>query len=105
LTEPSAPRKQNVAKVTSKMVVIPGHGGLANQADLVLFRDVPVEMRDKISALKKQDKSLAEVIAAKPGLARTTNGESPSRGLSTLLLWCAGASEKSAPGPMCQEIW
>jgi hypothetical protein len=62
------------------------------------FRDVPVEMRDKISALKKQDKSLAEVIAAKPGLARTTNGASPSSGPPTLLLWCTCASEKICTG-------
>jgi glyoxylase-like metal-dependent hydrolase (beta-lactamase superfamily II) len=60
----------NVAKVTSKTIVIPGHGALGNKADLVLFRDVMVDMRDKISALKKQGKSLAEVVAAKPG-ART----------------------------------
>src|ERR1700693_3780257 len=60
----------NVAKVTSKMIVISGHGALGRKADLVLFRDVLVEMRDKISALKKPGKSLAEVIAAKPG-ART----------------------------------
>jgi hypothetical protein len=43
---------------------------LGGKADLVLFRDVLVDMRDKISALKKQGKSLAEVVAAKPG-ART----------------------------------
>jgi hypothetical protein len=60
----------NVAKLTSKMIVIPGHGALGSKADLVLFRDVLVEMREKISALKKQGKSLAEVVAAKPG-ART----------------------------------
>jgi len=50
--------------------VIPGHGALGGKADLVLFRDVLTEIRDKVSAMKKQGKSLAEVVAAKPG-ART----------------------------------
>jgi glyoxylase-like metal-dependent hydrolase (beta-lactamase superfamily II) len=60
----------NVAKVSSKTIVIPGHGALGAKADLVQFRDVMVEIRDKVSTLKKQGKSLAEVVAAKPG-ART----------------------------------
>jgi hypothetical protein len=34
---------------------------------LILFRDVLVEIHDKVAALKKQGKSLAEVVAAKPG--------------------------------------
>jgi glyoxylase-like metal-dependent hydrolase (beta-lactamase superfamily II) len=57
----------NIAKVTDKTIVIPGHGAVANKADLVLFRDVLVEIRDKVAALKKQGKSLPEVVAAKPG--------------------------------------
>jgi glyoxylase-like metal-dependent hydrolase (beta-lactamase superfamily II) len=60
----------NLAKVTDKMIVIPGHGAVGGKADLLLFRDVLVEMREKVAALKKQGRSLAEVIAAKPG-ART----------------------------------
>ena len=39
----------------------------AARADLVLFRDVLVEIRDKVAAFKKQGRSLPEVIAAKPG--------------------------------------
>src|SRR5580693_8876537 len=57
----------NIAKVTDKTIVIPGHGAVGNKADLVLFRDVLVEIRGKIAALKKQGKSLPEVVAAKPG--------------------------------------
>jgi hypothetical protein len=91
--------------VNSKVIVISGHGALGNKTDLVLFRDVLVEMRDKISALKKQGKSRAEVIAANRALARTTNGASLSRGLPTLLPWCTRASEKPAPGHIRQEIW
>ena len=57
----------NIAKVTDKEIVIPGHGAVGGKADLILFRDVLVEIRDKVAALKKQGKSLPEVIAAKPG--------------------------------------
>ncbi|MGA8034670.1 MAG: MBL fold metallo-hydrolase [Candidatus Acidiferrales bacterium] len=60
----------NVATVRDSMIVVPGHGALGRKADLVLFRDVLVELRDKVAALKKQGLTLAEVIAAKPG-ART----------------------------------
>jgi glyoxylase-like metal-dependent hydrolase (beta-lactamase superfamily II) len=60
----------NIAKVTDKMIVIPGHGAVGGKADLILFRDVIVNIRDKVAALKKQGRSLAEIVAAKPG-ART----------------------------------
>jgi glyoxylase-like metal-dependent hydrolase (beta-lactamase superfamily II) len=57
----------NIANVTDKTIVVPGHGAVAGKADLVLFRDVLVEIRDKVAALKKQGKPLPEVVAAKPG--------------------------------------
>jgi glyoxylase-like metal-dependent hydrolase (beta-lactamase superfamily II) len=60
----------NIATVTDKMIVIPGHGAVGAKADLILFRDVMVELRDKVAALKKQGRTLAEILAAKPG-ART----------------------------------
>jgi glyoxylase-like metal-dependent hydrolase (beta-lactamase superfamily II) len=56
----------NIAKVTDKMIVIPGHGAMGGKADLILFRDVLVEIRDKVAVLKKQGKPLVEVVAAKP---------------------------------------
>jgi len=60
----------NIAKVTNSMIVIPGHGAVGGKADLILFRDVMVEQREKVAAMKKQGRTLAEVIAAKPS-ART----------------------------------
>src|SRR5580698_5946842 len=57
----------NIAAVTDKTIVIPGHGAIGGKADLVLFRDVLVEIRDKVAALKKQGKSLPDIVAAKPG--------------------------------------
>jgi glyoxylase-like metal-dependent hydrolase (beta-lactamase superfamily II) len=94
----------NVAKVTSEMMGIPGHGTLGHQADLLLSCDVLAEMRDKISALKKPGQSLAEVIAAKSAARTDDEWASPSSGVPTLLLWCTGASEKSVLGHMRQEI-
>jgi glyoxylase-like metal-dependent hydrolase (beta-lactamase superfamily II) len=56
----------NLAKVTDKMLVIPGHGDVGGKADLILFRDVLAGIRDKVATLKKQGRSLEEVVAAKP---------------------------------------
>ncbi len=56
----------NLAKVTDNMLVIPGHGEVGGKADLVLFRDVLAGIRDKVAALKKQGRSLEEVVAAQP---------------------------------------
>ncbi len=56
----------NIAKVTAKTIIIPGHGAVGAKADLELFRDVLVDIRDKVAALKKQGRSLSETIAAKP---------------------------------------
>ena len=60
----------NLSKVTDTTIVIPGHGEVCGKTDLMLFKDVLVEIRDKVASLKKQGKSLDEVIAAKPS-ART----------------------------------
>jgi len=60
----------NIAKVTDKMMVIPGHGAVGGKADLILFRDVLVSIREKVAALKKKGMSAEDVIAAKPS-ART----------------------------------
>jgi glyoxylase-like metal-dependent hydrolase (beta-lactamase superfamily II) len=57
----------NIASVTEKTIVIPGHGSVGGKADLILFREVLVEIRDKVAALKRQGKPLTEVVAAKPG--------------------------------------
>ena len=56
----------NVAKVTNKTIIIPGHGPVGNRAQMIEFRDMLSAIREKVSALKKQGRSLAEVVAAKP---------------------------------------
>jgi glyoxylase-like metal-dependent hydrolase (beta-lactamase superfamily II) len=56
----------NVAKVTDKTIVIPGHGPIGNKSQLIEFRDMLVSVREKVADLKNQGKSLDEVVAAKP---------------------------------------
>jgi glyoxylase-like metal-dependent hydrolase (beta-lactamase superfamily II) len=57
----------NLAKVSATTIVIPGHGTVTTgKADLTLFRDVLADAREKVAKLKKQGRTLEEVIAAKP---------------------------------------
>jgi len=46
--------------------VIPGHGRLCDQPDVVEYRDMVVIIRDRILALVKQGKTLEQVLAASP---------------------------------------
>ena len=56
----------NLAKVTDKMIVIPGHGAVGNKSQLAFYRDLLVGTREKVATLKKQGKSLDEIVATKP---------------------------------------
>lgn len=46
--------------------VVPGHGEVSGRKELVEFRDMLSSIRDNVAALKKQGKTLEQVIAAKP---------------------------------------
>jgi len=59
----------NLAKITEKMIVIPGHGEVADKSQLAFYRDLLVGTREKVAAHKKQGKSLDEIVAAKPTAA------------------------------------
>lgn len=52
-------------RVTDTSIVIPGHGAVGNKADLVLFREVLVEIRDKVAALKNRVSLCLRLFAAK----------------------------------------
>jgi len=56
----------NVARVTDKTIVIPGHGPIGNKSQLTEFRDMLVTIREEVAALKKQGRSRDEVVATKP---------------------------------------
>jgi glyoxylase-like metal-dependent hydrolase (beta-lactamase superfamily II) len=55
----------NLAKVTDTMIVIPGHGAVAGKSQLAFYRDLLVGTREKVAALKRQGRSLDEIVAAK----------------------------------------
>ena len=52
--------------------VIPGHGRLCEQMEVVDYRDMVVTLRDNIADLIKQGKTLAQIKAAHPALAYET---------------------------------
>jgi len=56
----------NIARVTDKTLVIPGHGPVGDKSALIEFRDMLVTIRDKVAALKHLGKSLDEIVAAAP---------------------------------------
>jgi glyoxylase-like metal-dependent hydrolase (beta-lactamase superfamily II) len=57
----------NLAATTDETIIIPGHGKpVSNRAELREFRDMLVNVRDNVAKLKKQGRSHAETVAAKP---------------------------------------
>ncbi len=59
----------NLAKITEKTIVIPGHGKIGGKPELTEYRDMLVTIHDRVAALKREGKSLEEIIAAKPTAA------------------------------------
>jgi glyoxylase-like metal-dependent hydrolase (beta-lactamase superfamily II) len=45
----------NLAKVTDKTIVLPRHGAVGGKADLVLFRDVLVDIRDELPLSRNRE--------------------------------------------------
>ena len=56
----------NLAAVTDRTIVIPGHGPVSNKAQLRDYRDMLVAVREKVAGLKKQGRSLDEIVTANP---------------------------------------
>ena len=52
--------------------VVPGHGRLSEQMEVVEYRDMVVIMRDRIADLIAKKKTLADITAARPGLPYET---------------------------------
>jgi glyoxylase-like metal-dependent hydrolase (beta-lactamase superfamily II) len=47
-------------------IIVPGHGEVSNRANFIEFRDMLSAIRANVARLKKQGKTLAETVAAKP---------------------------------------
>ena len=57
----------NLAASTDSTIIIPGHGKpVSNKSELTAFRDMLVDIRDKVAALKKAGRTLPETVAAMP---------------------------------------
>lgn len=51
---------------SEKTLVVPGHGPVGTRAQLAEYRDMLVGVRDNVARLKRQGKTLDEVLAAAP---------------------------------------
>jgi hypothetical protein len=64
----------NLAAATENTIIIPGHGKpVSNKAELKEFRDMLIDIREKVAGLKKSGRTLAEAIAAKPTAVHDAN--------------------------------
>jgi glyoxylase-like metal-dependent hydrolase (beta-lactamase superfamily II) len=59
----------NLAKVTEKTIVIPGHGKIGGKPELTEYHDMLVAIHDRVAALKREGKSFEEIVATKPTAA------------------------------------
>jgi hypothetical protein len=57
---------QALAMGNESTKIIPGHGPLGTKATLKQYRDVVATVRDRVAALIKQGKSLADIQATAP---------------------------------------
>jgi glyoxylase-like metal-dependent hydrolase (beta-lactamase superfamily II) len=65
-----AASEANLATATNNTIIIPGHGKpVSNKSELKDFRDMLVDIRDKVAALKKTGRTQQEIVAAKPTAA------------------------------------
>jgi len=58
--------KKNLQYGTAKTLIVPGHGPVGDKAQLQQFHEMLMGSRVAVAAEKKQGKSLAETVAAKP---------------------------------------
>ena len=61
--------ESSLAMVGAKTIVVPGHGPVGGQAELREFRDMLATVRERVGVLKKQGKTLDEVVSAAPTAA------------------------------------
>lgn len=68
-----AAAEANIAETTDRTIIIPGHGApIATRQQLLDFRDMLVEVRSNVAALKRRGLSLEATIAARPTAAHDT---------------------------------
>ena len=82
----------NLSRVSEKTIVIPGHGKIGGKPEMTEYRDMLITVHDRVAALKKEGRSLEEIIAAKPTAAYDSKwaGSFITGDVFTKLVW-AGA--------------
>ena len=60
---------KTLAFVGADTQIVPGHGPVGTRAELASYREMLVGCRASVAAIKKQGKTLAETVAAKPTAA------------------------------------
>ena len=82
--------------------MIPGHGRIADEADVVEYFDMMAIMRDRLQDAVKKGMSLAQVKAA--GLARDYEGRyGAGQGASTTDALIEAAYRSLSPAPAAQK--
>lgn len=61
--------RTGVSMSDASTIVVPGHGPVSNRAELVAYGDMLQRYRDAIATMKRDGKSLQDVIAARPTAA------------------------------------
>ncbi|MCZ6463534.1 MAG: MBL fold metallo-hydrolase [Proteobacteria bacterium] len=61
-----AAAEAGLALADDKTRIIPGHGPLADRADLASYRDMLVRVRDRVAAARAEGRDEAAVVAARP---------------------------------------
>ena len=59
----------DISAAGDKTIIVPGHGPLSGKKDLMEYRDMLVDIRNKVSSLKSEGMSEEQAIAAKPSAA------------------------------------
>ena len=67
----------NLARVSEKTIVIPGHGKIGGKPEMTEYRDMLITIHDRVASLKKEGRSLEEIIAAKPTAAYDSKWAGP----------------------------
>jgi len=74
-------------------MIVPGHGRLGDSADVAIYRNMVVVIRDRIADLKKQGLSLSQVKVAKPTLDYDGIYGSPDAFIEAVYRTVAGGSQ------------
>ena len=61
--------KRNIDRTTNHTIILPGHGAIGKRSQLIEFHEMMVVIHDRIATLKKEGKTLNEVLAEKPTAA------------------------------------